>query len=156
MLPTIERVTASAYTVPTDEPESDGTLAWDSTTIVVVELQAVGQVGLGYTYTHQSAVGLINRTLADAVTGLGSGDIGAAWQAVVHAVRNIGRPGLASAALSAIDIALWDLKARVLDLPLTALLPGFRTVCPCTEVVGSPATPYPHWSGSWPDGSPRA
>ncbi|MDK3258725.1 enolase C-terminal domain-like protein [Blastococcus capsensis] len=130
MFPTIERLTASAYTVPTDEPESDGTLAWDSTTIVVVEARAGGQTGLGYTYTHPSAAGLINSTLADVVTGLGAGDIGAAWQAVVHAARNLGRPGLASAALSAIDVALWDLKARLLGVPLTALLPAFRESVP--------------------------
>jgi L-alanine-DL-glutamate epimerase-like enolase superfamily enzyme len=130
MLPTIERVTASAYTIPTDEPESDGTLTWDSPPIVVVEAQAGGQSGLGYTYTDQSAAGLINSTLAEVVTGLAAGDIGAAWHAVVHAVRNLGRPGLASAALSAIDIALWDLKARLLDVPLTALLPAFRKSVP--------------------------
>lgn len=97
---------------------------------IAASSRPAGQAGLGYTYTHESAVGLINSTLADAVTGLGSGDIGAAWQAVVHAVRNLGRPGLASAALSAIGIALWNLKARVLDLPLAALLPGFRGSVP--------------------------
>jgi L-alanine-DL-glutamate epimerase-like enolase superfamily enzyme len=48
----------------------------------------------------------------------------------VQAVRNLGRPGLASAALSAIDIAVWDLKARLLELPLTGLLPAFRDAVP--------------------------
>lgn len=78
MLPAIESIRASAYTVPSDEPESDGTLAWDSTTIVVVEAEAAGRRGLGYTYTDQSAVALISHTLADAVIGLDAGDTGAA------------------------------------------------------------------------------
>lgn len=130
MLAAIESIRASAYTVATDEPESDGTLTWDSTTIVVVEASGGGRTGLGYTYTDQSAVALINHKLADAVTGLDAGDTGAAWETVVRAVRNIGRPGLASAALSAIDVAVWDLKARLLELPLTALLPTFRHTVP--------------------------
>jgi L-alanine-DL-glutamate epimerase-like enolase superfamily enzyme len=130
MLPPIDSIRASAYTVPTDQPESDGTLSWDSTTIVVVEASAGGRTGLGYTYTDQSAVALINQTLGEVVTGVDAGDTGAAWRAVVRAVRNIGRPGLASAALSGIDVALWDLKARLLELPLTALLPTFRDSVP--------------------------
>jgi L-alanine-DL-glutamate epimerase-like enolase superfamily enzyme len=85
---------------------------------------------VGYTYTDQSAVALITQKLADAVTGLDAGETGAAWDTLVRAVRNIGRPGLASAALSAIDVALWDLKARLLELPLAALLPRFRDAVP--------------------------
>jgi L-alanine-DL-glutamate epimerase-like enolase superfamily enzyme len=130
VLPTIERLTASAYTVPTDEPESDGTLAWDSTTIVVVEITAGGRTGLGYTYTDPSAAALINDTLADVVTGLPADRCGQVWQSVVRASRNLGRPGLASTALSAIDIATWDLKARLLELPLAALLPQYREAVP--------------------------
>jgi L-alanine-DL-glutamate epimerase-like enolase superfamily enzyme len=130
MLPHIESVRASAYTVPTDQPESDGTLAWDSTTIVVVEARAGAKTGLGYTYTDPSAAALINGKLADVVTGLPAAETGQVWQSVVQTVRNLGRPGLASTALSAIDIAVWDLKARLLELPLTALLPAFRDTVP--------------------------
>jgi hypothetical protein len=50
----IERLEVSAYTIPTEEPEADGTLAWDSTTIVVVELVGGGQRGLGYTYSDSA------------------------------------------------------------------------------------------------------
>jgi hypothetical protein len=46
----VERLDVAAYTIPTDEPESDGTLAWDSTTIVVVEAHGGGETGIGYTY----------------------------------------------------------------------------------------------------------
>ncbi|MGH9456534.1 MAG: enolase C-terminal domain-like protein, partial [Thermoanaerobaculia bacterium] len=47
----IEMVEASACTIPTDAPESDGTLEWSSTTIVLVECSAGGERGLGYSYT---------------------------------------------------------------------------------------------------------
>ena len=46
----------------------------------------------------------------------------AAWAAMVGAVRNLGRPGIASMAIAAVDLALWDLKARVLGLPLCRLI----------------------------------
>lgn len=45
----VEEVVATAYTIPTDRPESDGTLEWGSTTIVVVEATAGDQTGIGYT-----------------------------------------------------------------------------------------------------------
>jgi len=51
----VERLAVHAYTIPTDEPESDGTLAWDSTTIVVVEAHGGGRIGLGYTYCDAAA-----------------------------------------------------------------------------------------------------
>jgi hypothetical protein len=52
----------SIYTVPTDAPEADGTFAWDSTTMVLVQLEAAGKTGLGYTYADASAGKLIERT----------------------------------------------------------------------------------------------
>ena len=47
--------TVRAYTIPTDAPEADGTIAWDSTTMIVVEVQAGDESGLGYTYAHRTA-----------------------------------------------------------------------------------------------------
>jgi len=64
---TIERVEARAITVPTERPESDGTLEWDSTTIVVVELEADGERGLGYTYSHAVAAQVVESKLAPLV-----------------------------------------------------------------------------------------
>ena len=112
----------SAYTIPTDEPESDGTLEWSSTTIVVVEAHAGGEMGLGYTYADPSAAQLIGHTLAGAIRGVDPLDVGVAWEAMSHALRNIGRSGLAWMALSAVDTALWDLKARLLEQPLVMVL----------------------------------
>ena len=126
----IERVSASAYTIPTDHPESDGTFEWSATTIVIVEATAGDASGLGYSYTHEAASVLIERMLADVVRGRNALDVPAAWDAMVHAVRNLGRPGLVSTAIAAVDVALWDLKARLLGLPLVDVLGAVRDAVP--------------------------
>jgi L-alanine-DL-glutamate epimerase-like enolase superfamily enzyme len=126
----VERLEVSAYTIPTDELESDGTLEWDSTTIVVVHAHAGGATGLGYTYADASAAQLIESVLAEVVEGRDATAVGEAWLAAGAALRNTGRPGLGAMALSAVDIALWDLKARLLDLPLVDLLGRFREQVP--------------------------
>ncbi|MBW3578807.1 MAG: mandelate racemase [Actinobacteria bacterium] len=118
----IERVDASAYTIPTERPESDGTLQWDATTVVVVEVQAGDQVGLGYTYAHEAAATLVTGKLAGIVEGRDALAVRSRWLEVMRATRNLGRPGEVSMAISAVDIALWDLKAKLFDLPLTVLL----------------------------------
>jgi L-alanine-DL-glutamate epimerase-like enolase superfamily enzyme len=128
--PPISSVHAHAYTVPTDLPETDGTLEWDSTTIVIVDIEAGGRQGLGYSYTHASAATLINHTLAKIVGGQSALHPGACWRAMQRAVRNLGRSGLVATAISAVDIALWDLKAKLFDLPLASLLGGVRQVVP--------------------------
>jgi L-alanine-DL-glutamate epimerase-like enolase superfamily enzyme len=117
----IGRVTARAYTVPTDAPEADGTFAWDRTTLVVVEVAAGGETGLGYTYADACLVRLIEKTLGPVIAGANAMDMRAAWTAMQHAVRNLGRSGLAACAISAIDVALWDLKAKLLGVPLASL-----------------------------------
>jgi L-alanine-DL-glutamate epimerase-like enolase superfamily enzyme len=118
----VERLDVHGYTIPTDEPESDGTLEWDSTTIVVVEAHADGQVGLGYTYCDAAAAEVISSQLAGVVEGEAAMDVRAAWLRMTAQVRNAGQPGIGFCAVSAVDIALWDLKARLLDVPLVVLL----------------------------------
>ena len=118
----IEQVDVSAFTVPTAEPESDGTLKWDSTTVVLVEARAGGRHGFGYSYTHVAAAKLIDGMLAGIVEGHDAMDVAGAWHAMHHAIRNVGRPGIAASAIAAVDTALWDLKARLLEVPLVALL----------------------------------
>jgi L-alanine-DL-glutamate epimerase-like enolase superfamily enzyme len=130
----IAAIEARAYTVPTDAPESDGTIEWDSTTIVVAEARAENGRGLGYSYGHSTAATLISDTLARVVTGRNAFDVAGSQVAMVHAVRNLGRPGVASTAISAVDVALWDLKARLLDLPLVSLL---GAACDGIAVYGS-------------------
>ena len=83
----VERLDVAAYTVPTDEPESDGTLEWDSTTIVVVEAHADGHTGLGYTYCDAAAAEVISSQLAGVVEGEDAMDVRAAWLRMWGQVR---------------------------------------------------------------------
>jgi L-alanine-DL-glutamate epimerase-like enolase superfamily enzyme len=122
----VTAVRASAYTVPTDAPEADGTYSWDSTTLVLVEADGGGTTGLGWTYAPAAAAALVEGLLAPAVEGIDVLDVPAAAAAMARAVRNPGRTGLGSYAVSAVDCALWDLKARLLELPLHQLLGAVR------------------------------
>jgi L-alanine-DL-glutamate epimerase-like enolase superfamily enzyme len=126
----IEAIDVSVYTVPTEAPEADGTLAWDSTTMVLVQAHAEGFTGTGWTYGPPACAHLVTDVLSDAVLGGEVLDVGAAFTAMVAAVRNAGRYGAAGYAISAVDIALWDLKARVLAVPLHRLLGAVRTQVP--------------------------
>lgn len=137
----IRQLTCQAYRIPTDAPEADGTITWNATTLVMVEVAAGEARGLGYTYDHEAVATLVMGTLKPAVEGRDAMDVPAAWRAMVTAVRNIGRPGIASTAISAVDAALWDLKAKLLDLPLMSLLGAVRERVP---VYGSGGfTSYP-------------
>src|ERR1044072_2425918 len=103
-------IAASTYTIPTETPESDGTFAWDSTTIIVVEVQAGGMHGVGYTYGHAASALIAASVLADVVRGRDVMDIPGIHEDMRRALRNIGRPGIGMMAVSAMDIALWDWK----------------------------------------------
>jgi L-alanine-DL-glutamate epimerase-like enolase superfamily enzyme len=127
----IERLELCVFRVPTDRPEQDGTHDWDSTTVVLVEPVAEGGLrGLGYSYADRATATLVHETLAPAVCGRDVQDTGAAWAAMVRAIRNLGRPGICSMAIAAVDTALWDLKARALGLPLFKLLGPYREAIP--------------------------
>jgi L-alanine-DL-glutamate epimerase-like enolase superfamily enzyme len=128
--PSIEALRVSTYTVPTDFPESDGTLEWNRTTLVLVEVEAAGKQGLGYTYADTATATLIRDTLAEAAMQADAMSPPAAYASMWRRVRNLGRPGICSMALSAVDCALWDLKARLLDLPLVTLLGQLRNGAP--------------------------
>lgn len=126
----IEKLRSYAFKIPTDRAEADGTFSWDATTLVLVEASGGGKVGTGYTYSSASIVSLINRELASIVNGHDALAPQAAWLAMQRAVRNLGRDGLAATAISAVDVALYDLKARLLELPLVRLLGSYRLSVP--------------------------
>jgi L-alanine-DL-glutamate epimerase-like enolase superfamily enzyme len=127
----LDDLVVSTYRIPTDAPnESDGTLVWDATTLVLVEATGGGLTGIGYTYADDATGRLIDETLADVVRGMDVMVTGKIWLALVSAVRNLGRPGIASMAISAVDVAVWDLKAHLLDLPLVTLLGASRNEAP--------------------------
>jgi L-alanine-DL-glutamate epimerase-like enolase superfamily enzyme len=126
----IESVSAAAYRVPTERPEADGTLQWDATTLVVVDVRGGGRAGFGYSYGSAAMVQVVAELLAPAVIGGDAFAVEAAWNAMLRQVRNVGRPGVASTAVSAVDVALWDLKAKLCDVPLVALLGAARESVP--------------------------
>ena len=128
--PAVESVTASAYTLPTDAPEADGTLAWDSVTLVLAQVRAGGEQGIGWTYGSPACAGVISGILAGVVHGRPALDVPGTSQAMIRAARNITRQGVAGYAISALDVALWDLKAKLLGLPLYRLLGGVRDDVP--------------------------
>ncbi len=126
----VDELAVSAYEIPTDEPESDGTLEWDSTTLVLVEASGGGQTGLGFTYADASAARLIESKLADVVKGHDVLSPQSAWAEMNHTLRNLGQQALSAMAISAVDIALWDLKAKLLGVALADLLGRFHTRVP--------------------------
>jgi L-alanine-DL-glutamate epimerase-like enolase superfamily enzyme len=128
--PAIEDVAASVYLIPTDAPEADGTLAWDETTVVLVTARAGGEVGMGWTYAAAAARAVVTDVLASVVVGRSALDVAGAAEAMARAVRNVGRGGVAATAISAVDIALWDLKARLIGLPVASLLGRARNDVP--------------------------
>jgi L-alanine-DL-glutamate epimerase-like enolase superfamily enzyme len=115
-------VASRVYRVPTDQPEADGTLAWDETTAVVVEVNAGGVTGLGWTYAAAACQPIIDDLLAPALMGRDILAVAGGHEAMVRATRNLGRPGVVSCAISAVDIALWDCKARLLGVALSDLM----------------------------------
>lgn len=127
---TIESMDAAAYTVATDLPETDGTLGWDATTMVVVRLTADGRTGLGWTYGPPATAALIGSVLRSPVVGRDAMDVPALWQSMAYVVRNATRAGAAAYAISAVDVAAWDLKARLLGVPLSTLLGRARPEVP--------------------------
>ncbi len=127
----VASVDVRVYTVPTESPESDGTAQWDQTSLVVVQpVLSNGVRGLGYAVGDRATGQLARDTLADVVTGMDVRNTAACWEAMVRRIRNLGRPGIASMAIAAVDIALWDTKARALQLPLHRLLGAVRETVP--------------------------
>src|ERR1041385_1855667 len=103
----IESLRVSAYTIPTETPEADGTYDWNSTTIAIVELTARGKHGLGYTYADSATAKLIDEKLKDIVVGKDAMSVQGTWLAMLRVIRNLGRPGICAMAISAVDTALW-------------------------------------------------
>jgi L-alanine-DL-glutamate epimerase-like enolase superfamily enzyme len=129
-LPRVAELEVRTFEVPLEEPESDGTLTWDATSVIVVIARAGEEQGLGYTYGDAAVATLVESQLADVVAGADPMRPPACHAAMDEALRNAGRPGVGAMALSAVDVALWDLKARLLGLPLADVLPRFRDSVP--------------------------
>lgn len=119
----IDDVKVHFFKIPTVSPsECDGTLCWDSTGLLVVEVQTQDFLGVGYTYTDEAAKALVKTRFAPLLKSNDPSHIQKAMQVLFVEARNIGHQGIVAAALSALDIALWDLKAKLLQIPLSDLL----------------------------------
>jgi len=131
----IEKVDVSAYQIPTEtEHESDGTLVWDSTTMVLVELHCAGRIGMGYTYCDPAAAQVISSKLAGLLEGIDPLMPQKAWAQMQVQARQLGHAGVAAMAISAVAVALWDLKAKLLGVCL-ADLPGAKLEAARNEVA---------------------
>jgi len=119
--PPIERLEVAVYRVPTDAPESDGTLEWDHTDAVVVRVTSGKTTGLGWSYAAPAAANLVDTILRPVIVDHSALAIEAHWQRMGHQLRNVGRPAAGLMAISAVDIALWDLKAKLLERSLVDL-----------------------------------
>src|SRR5437773_10113901 len=122
----IDDLNVSAYTIPTESPEADGTYEWDSTTIVIVDVTGGGKHGLGYTYADTATAKLVADKLKQIVICHDAMSVQGAWLAMMHSIRNLGGPGFCAMAISAVDTALWDLKARLFAVPIVTLLGQVR------------------------------
>ena len=149
----IRAVTARPYTIPTDAPEADGTYAWRETTLVIATIEAGGHTGLGYTYSSSAAASLAAGPLAVALCGHDAFDIPLCHRLLVNEVRNVGRSGSAATAISALDAALWDVKAKLMDLPLAASLGRARETVPIYGSGGFTSTAIESSGSSLPAGS---
>lgn len=126
----IEDLRVGVFRIPTDAPESDGTLEWNATTLIVVEIRAGGETGVGYTYADAGVARTIADRFEDLLSGRDAFQIPALWSAMIGQLRNFGRQGASAMAVSAVDAALWDLKAKHLGLPLAVLLGQVRAAVP--------------------------
>ncbi|MGH9171702.1 MAG: enolase C-terminal domain-like protein [Acidimicrobiales bacterium] len=154
--PRVEAVEVAVLDVPTDRPEADGTLAWSSTTMVVAEVRAGDSWGLGWTYASAASAVVVREKLASVCVGADPLDVAGANERMTRTCRNLGRPGVVACAISAVDVALWDLKARLLEVPLAGL---FGQVRPDAPIYGSGGfTTYDEateraqlelWTGRW-------
>ncbi len=154
--PAVEEVVTGVHDVPTDRPEGDGTLTWSSTTVVTVRVRAGGHQGLGWTYAGTGAAATVRDKLSGVVCGQSTADVAAINEAMVRACRNLGVPGEVACAISAVDVALWDLKARLLDVSLADLFGRARHDVPVYGSGGfttyddaTTTAQLEHWVGEW-------
>ena len=118
----LDRVRVEAFTIPTQTPESDGTLEWSETTIVIVTVFACGTSGMGFSYADTATADVVERHLKPVLLGANPMNIASLWGAMVGRIRNLGRPGVSSMAIAAVDNALWDWKARRFGVAVADLL----------------------------------
>lgn len=121
----IEGLESAYWRLPLDAMGDAGHGAIDSMELVAVKLRAGGLEGHGYAYTigrgGRALRALIDHDLAPLLAGQDASDIAALWRLMWQRLLYVGRGGLASFAIAAVDIALWDLRGLLERKPLHAL-----------------------------------
>ncbi len=126
----IDRIETAHYRIPLLETLSDSTHGEiRDFAVIVARIAAAGLEGIGYTYTvgntgGPAIRGLIENDLKPLLAGRDPRRTEQLWNVVWRATHYVGRGGLASFAVSAVDVALWDLKAKAVGEPLWRLLGG--------------------------------
>jgi len=104
---------------------------------IFVEAHCNEQVGIGYGLTRGADLErIVQRQIVPHVSGQRIGAIRSIWQAARQSVRMIGEEGLFARALSVVDIALWDVQAKLLGVPLWRLLGGMSSKIPVVAIAG--------------------
>jgi L-talarate/galactarate dehydratase len=142
----ITSVTLSLVFLPLDRPISDAKVLtgrqrpMTQIAFLFAEIATLeGHEGVGYSYSKRAGgPGLYAhaKEIADDVIGEDPNDIQRIWTKLVWAGASVGRSGLATQAIAAIDIALWDLKAKRAGLPLAKLLGAHRDSVACYNTSG--------------------
>jgi L-alanine-DL-glutamate epimerase-like enolase superfamily enzyme len=122
----IERIETAYYRLPLEPTGDAGHGAIDSEELITLALHAEGLTGHGYTYTigrgGRAVLALIDHDLAPLLLGQDAGDIQGLWSLMWQRLLYVGRGGVASFAIAAVDVALWDLYGQRERKPLYALL----------------------------------
>jgi len=124
----IERIETAYYRLPLEPMGDAGHGAIDSEELITLKLFADGLVGHGYTYTigrgGRAIQALIEYDLEPLLVGRDAAQIEELWELMWRRLLYVGRGGLVSFAIAAVDIALWDLRGLREGRPLYALLGG--------------------------------
>jgi L-alanine-DL-glutamate epimerase-like enolase superfamily enzyme len=122
----IESIETAYYRLPLEAVGDAGHGLLDTEELITLTLRAGGLEGHGYTYTigrgGRAVRALIDHDLAPLIQGQDAGDIQGLWDLMWQRLLYVGRGGLASFAIAAVDVALWDLYGVREEKPLYALL----------------------------------
>jgi L-alanine-DL-glutamate epimerase-like enolase superfamily enzyme len=128
------------------------------TTLVYVEVNAGGQTGIGFTYADIGTAKLVDSLLRETIVGTDALQIGARWNDMYGKTRNLGRDGITSMAISAVDVASgtsrgrssasrhtrsWARSASVYPCMGAAVLPRIRKEQLCAQLAGWVAAGIP-------------
>lgn len=142
----IEAVKLSSVILPLATPISDAKVLtgrqqpMTEAAMLFVEIRTEqGHKGIGFSYSKRAggpAQFAHAKEIAPTLIGEDPNDIAKIWTKLVWAGASVGRSGVATQAIAAVDIALWDLKAKRAGLPIAKLLGAHRDSVQCYNTSG--------------------